>query len=639
MASPAAAPAAESTPVHRQMVAALGRPLRRFIATEAASAGLLLAAVVVAMAWANSPLSDSYESLWETQLVISLGDWTVDLDLRHWLDEGLMALFFFAIGLEVRRELAIGELRDRARVRVPLIAGIGGMALPVLLFLAIAPGGEASDGWGIVIATDTAFMLGAMAIVGPACPTQLRVFLLTLSIVDDIIAISVVGIAYSGALDPVALAVACAFLAAIAITSQLRIWRVSIYVALGVGLWIATLSSGLHPTIAGMAAGLLVTAYVPSRDRVERAASAARAFRQSPLASVASDANRSVAMAISPNERLQTRLLPWVSYAIVPLFALANTGVDLRGGVLGDALGSQLTWAVAIGLAAGKTMGISAGAIGAVRLRFGRLLEGVGEGQVVGGAALSGIGFTVSILIVGLAFDSARLQDEAKVGVLIGALLAVAAGWLAFQLAARLRGEVTATLPRELSPPVDPARDHIRGPAAAPLTLVEFADFECPFCSRATGVVRELRERYGDELRYVLRHLPLVDVHPHAEAAAEAMEEAAVQGRFWELHDNLFDHQDELEFEDLLGYAGKLGIDVEELARALEDRRHAERVQEQVRSAEASGARGTPTFYVGGVRHVGPWDAETLAAALERSRGREPAEIVADNMLRRRGDL
>ncbi|HYH52607.1 MAG TPA: Na+/H+ antiporter NhaA [Solirubrobacterales bacterium] len=610
-----------SRPKH-QLLAGLGAPLRRFIGTEAGSAGLLLAATVVALIWANSPLSDSYDSLWHTSLSISLGDWSLDLDLRHWLDEGLMALFFFVIGLEVRRELSIGELRDRRTVTVPVIAGIGGMVVPVLLFLLIAPGGEASGGWGIVIATDTAFMLGAMAIVGPACPTQLRVFLLTLSIVDDIVAISVIGIAYSGALDPVALAVASACLMGIALTSELKIWRGSVYVVLGLGLWIATISSGLHPTIAGMAAGLLVTAYAPSRERVEAAATQARAFRQSPLASVARDTKRSVSRAISPNERMQDLLHPWTSYAIVPLFALANAGVDLRGGVLGDALTSPLMWAVAIGLVVGKTIGITAGAIGAIRLRLGDLLEGVGEGQVVGGAALSGIGFTVSLLIVGLAFESERLQDEAKIGVLLGALLSVAVGALAFQLAARLRGEHSASLPRELSPAVDPERDHIRGPADAPLTLIEFADFECPFCGRATGMVRELRERFGDELRYVLRHLPLIDVHPHAELAAEAMEEAAVQGKFWELHDKLFDHQDELEIEDLLGYAGNLGIDVEEMARALEDERHAERVAAHTRSAELSGARGTPTFYVNGLRHLGAYDAKSLADELEASRER-----------------
>ena len=622
----ATAPRDQTTPKRRQLLAQLGAPLRSFISTEAGSAGLLLAATVVALVWANSPLSDSYESLWNTQLAVSLGDWTLDMDLRHWLDEGLMALFFFVIGMEVRREWSIGELKDRTRVTVPVLAGIGGMLLPALIYLAVIHFSDAASGsahgWGIVIATDTAFMLGALAIVGPACPTQLRVFLLTLSIVDDIAAISVIGIVYSESLDVVALLVALACLSGIGLLGSTRIWRGSAYCALGAGLWIATVISGLHPTLAGMAAGLLITAYTPRREQVEQAASQARAFRQSPLPQLARDTKLSIERSVSPNERLQTLLHPWTSYAIVPLFALANAGVDMRGGALGDALSSPITWGVVAGLVLGKTLGIATGALGAIRLRLGTLPQGVGEGQVVGGAALSGIGFTVSLLIVGLAFADAQQQEEARIGVLLAAVLAVGAGWLAFKLAALLRGEVSAGLPMQLSRPVDPARDHVRGPADAPLTLVEYADFECPFCGRATGMVRELRRRFGDDLRYVLRHLPLIDVHPHAELAAQAMEEAAVQGRFWELHDKLFDHQDELEFEDLLGYAGKIGIDVEELARALQDGRHLARVREDVASAEASGARGTPTFFVGERRHVGPYDTETLARELEESRGR-----------------
>jgi len=622
VAAPTASPPRrpdQTAPRRRQLLAQLGGPLRSFIATEAGSAGLLLAAAVIAVAWANSPLSHSYDRVWATRLAIQLGHWRLDLDLRHWLDEGLMALFFYVVGMEVRREWTIGELRDRMRVTIPLIAGIGGMVVPALLFLLVAPA-QARHGWGMVIATDTAFLLGAMAIVGPSCPTQLRVFLLTLSIVDDIVAISVIGIVYSGALDVIALLVAAALLAAIALVSERRVWRGSVYLALGVGLWLATYVSGLHPTIAGMAAGLLTAAYSPSRLRVEEAATRVRAFRQSPLASVARDAKRSVERALSPNERLQELLHPWTGYLVVPLFALANAGVDLRHGALGDALASPLTWAVVAGLVGGKALGISLAALSAVRARLGRLPQGVGEGQVVGGAALSGIGFTVSLLIAGLAFHSPRLQAEAKVGVLIAAVVALAAGWLAFKLAALLRGEVSAGLPTLLDPPVDPARDHIRGRVDAPLTLVEFADFECPFCGRATGMVRELRERFGDDLRYVLRHLPLIDVHPHAELAAQAMEEAAAQGRFWELHDVIFGRQDQLEFEDLLGYAGTVGLDVEAMARALEDGRHAARVQADVVSAELSGARGTPTFFVAGRRHVGAYDAATLAAELEASR-------------------
>jgi Na+/H+ antiporter NhaA len=620
MAHPEAGGAGQSQPRRRLLMAQLAAPLRSFLLTEAGSAGMLLAAALAALAWANSPWSDSYESLWTTRAAVEVGGSGIAMDLRHWVNDGLLALFFLVIGLEVRRELSVGELTDRRRVLVPALAALGGMVVPALLYLAVNPSGDAAGGWGIVIGTDTAFLLGALALVGPACPTQLRVFLLSLTVLDDIVAVAVIGGVYSDSLDWVAMAVAAACLAALALLSRAGEWRTAVYAVIGLALWVAAYESGLHPAIAGMLAGLLVAARPPSRSDVERAASLFRAFRESPLPEVGYTAKRSLQRAVSVNERMQTVLHPWVSFAVVPLFALANAGVHLRGGLLGDALGSPVTWGVVLGLVAGKATGIAAGALGGVRLGLGRLPQGVGEGQVVGGAALSGIGFTVSLLIAGLAFDAPGLRDEATVGVLLAAVLATACGWSAFRLAAVLRGERTADLPRRLDRPVDPSRDHVRGPVDAPLTLLEYAGFECPVCGRATGVVRELRERLGDELRYVMRHLPLSDVHPHAELAAQAAEAAGAQGRFWEMHDLLFAHQDELEAEDLAGYAGELGLDVERFVRDLGEERHAERVREDVASAEASGARGTPTFFIGEDRHIGAYDAETLASRLEERR-------------------
>jgi protein-disulfide isomerase len=268
----------------------------------------------------------------------------------------------------------------------------------------------------------------------------------------------------------------------------------------------------------------------------------------------------------------------------------------------------------------GKFTGIGFGAVGAVRVGLGALPQGVGPGQALGGAALSGIGFTVSLLIVGLAFDSPELRDEATVGVLLAGVLAVIVGRLVFWVAAEFRGERTAGVPTVLDRPVDIGHDHIRGPADAPLTLVEYGDFECPFCARATGVLRELHERFGAELRYVFRNLPLTDVHPHAEAAALAAQAASEQGRFWEMHDLLFVHQDALETEDLIGYAAELGLDVDQFLRDVADPAIAARIRADVASAEASGARGTPTFFLGTRRHIGPYDAETLARELEAVR-------------------
>ncbi|MDT0165217.1 Na+/H+ antiporter NhaA [Actinotalea sp. AC32] len=601
-----------------ELVAQVGGPLRRYLRTEAGGAGLMLAAALVALVWANSPWSASYEALWHLEAGVHVGGAGLEMDLKHWVDDALMVLFFFVIGLEVARELSVGELTQRRRVVVPLVAGVAGVVVPALVYLAVNPSGPAAAGWGAVIGTDTAFLLGALALVGPRTATQLRIFLLTLTVIDDVVAVTVIGVVYSDEPRVLPLLGAVGLLGVLVLLGRVRAWRAWPYVVVTAALWSAVVAGGVHGAIAGMLAGLLIPARTPERSTVEGAARLVRAFRQSPLPSAGRTAQQGLARAVSVNERLQVVLHPWTSYVVVPLFALANAGVDLRGGALEEALRSPVTWGVVAGLVGGKVLGVGGGALLAVRAGLGRLPQGVGPGQAVGGAALSGIGFTVSLLIIGLV-DDEDFREAATVGVLLAAVLATALGGLVFRLAARLLGERTADLPVRLSLPVDPARDHVRGRADAPMTLVEYLDFECPFCARATGVTTELRAELGDDLRYVVRHLPLPDVHPHAELAAVAAEAAAAQGRFWEMHDLLFAHQDELELPDLLGHAGRLGLDVERFARDLEDDDVAARVREDVASAEASGARGTPTFFVGGRRHRGPYDAATLAAELRAS--------------------
>lgn len=604
----------------KDLIGQLSAPMRAFLQTEAGSAGLLLAATVVALVWANSAWSSAYLSVWSTEVTVGIGDASASASVGHLINDGLMALFFFVIGLEVRHEFSMGELTDRRRAVVPVVAGITGMLIPALLFLAVNRSGSAVGGWGVVIGTDTAFLLGALALVGPKFSTQLRIFLLTLTVIDDIVAVSVIGVVYSGTIKVVSLVGALAALVALAVLSRRGVWRVTPYVLALLVLWGTTVAAGLHASIAGMLGGLMVAASPPAREAVEGAATRFRAFRQSPMVSVSRSAQQGLRKAISVNERMMAGLHPWTSFVIVPLFALANAGVDLRGGVLGQALTSPLTWGVVIGLVVGKLIGISGGTYLGVRLHLGSLPQGVRPGHVLGGAALSGIGFTVSLLIIGLAFDDRTLRDEATVGVLIALVLATLLGWGVFAFSARFRGEGDADLPRFLDRPVDPGVDHIRGPVDAPLTLVEYGDFECPFCAKATGVALELRQRYGDDIRYVFRHLPLPDVHPYAELAARASVAADAQGRFWDMHDLLFAHQDELELEDLLGYAGDLGLDIEEFIRAMNSPRTAARIRADVASAEASGARGTPTFFVADRRHTGPHDTESLVAELEASR-------------------
>jgi Na+/H+ antiporter NhaA len=600
---------------------------KAFRGAEATSAALLLAATAAALAWANSPWPGSYDAFWGTELAVRLGGAEVALNLRHWVNDGLMVFFFYVLGLEVKRELVLGELADRRRAAVPVAAALTGLAVPALLYLLVAPAGEARAAWGVVISTDTAFMLGVLALVGPACPTQLRVFLLTLSVADDVGALTVIAVAFTDDLRLVPLALAAGGIALTVVLRRLEVWRGPAYFLVGAGIWLATYESGVHPTIAGVLIALLVPTYEPRRDDVESAARAARRWRQSPDPGLARAAGLLITRSISPNDRLQRLWSPWTSLVIVPVFALANAGVRLDAAALEDAATSRVTLAVVLGLVLGKPLGVWLGATAAVRLGLGAVGPGITRTALGGGAALADIGFTISLFIVDLALDDGPLADEARIGVLAASVLAATLAWVVFRVADRRAGDVVRR-PRRLDPPVLVGHDHVRGPADAPLTLVEYGDFECPFCGRATGSVEEVRRHFGDRLRYVFRHLPLTDVHPHAAMAAQAAEAAAAQGRFWEMHDRLFAHADELTPDDLVRHAEALGLDVERFAEDLAERRHARRVDHHILSAEASGATGTPTFFVNGVRHEGRSDAATLIAALEPADAAESAAEV-----------
>ncbi|CCH90673.1 Putative cyclic nucleotide-binding protein [Modestobacter italicus] len=612
----------------RHLIAQMSAPVRRFIATEAASAALLVIATVIALLWANSPWRDSYDRLWHTDFSVQFGSAGVTESLQHWVNEGLMVFFFFLVGMEVRRELQMGELTQRNRLSVPTLAALAGLVVPALVYAAFNAGGPGAHGWGIAMATDTAFLLGVLALVGPRCPTQLRVFLLSLSVVDDIGALSAIAVFYSDDIDLVALGIAALCVLAFYLLTRWQVWRGPFYFAVGVVMWLSMEASGVSPTIGGVVLGLLVSAYPPRRSEVESAGLLTRAFRQSPDPALARQAKLSVERAISPNERIGALLVPWSGYVVVPVFALANAGVHLSTELMAQAVTSPITIGVFVALVVGKFLGVGVAATAAVRLRLGQLPPGVDLRSVWGGAVLSGLGFTVSLFVTDLAFDDPELQDEARVGILAAAVTAAVLGAVWFRLLGRRDHAEETPAARRLDPPVDPARDHVRGSVGAPLELVEFGDVECPFCGRATGVLSELRRRFGDDLRYVFRHLPLPDVHPHAELAAEAVEAAGAQGAFWAMHDRLFAHQDQLEAGELLDHAAALGLDLGRFARELGDGTFAPRVREDVASAEASGVSGTPTFFVNGVRHEGPTTTEALAAALlasdPRGPGRQP---------------
>ena len=608
----------EVTPWTRRLA-----PVREFVATENASAAILLAATVAAIVWANSPWSGSYERFWDTEVALRFGSNELALDLRHWVNDGLMAFFFFVVGLEIRRELDMGELRERRRVATPVLAAIGGMVAPALIYLAVNAGESSARGWGIAMGTDTAFAIGILTLVGGAAP-RVRSFLLTLVIVDDIVALAVIALAYTDDLSLAALGVAVGLYGVVLVLRASGVRHGVPYFLVGLGMWLATLASGVHATIAGVAVGLLATAYPPSRQQLSQAGTIWRLFREEPTPEYARTASRTLTLTISPNERLQHLFHPWTSYVIVPLFALANAGVELEGEVLREVASEPIVIGIVVGLVVGKPVGILGATWLASRPWLGGLPRTVPWPPLVGAATVAGIGFTVSLLIADITFTGRELE-EAKLGILAASVIASLAAWIAFTVIRRLPRDGKAAAAGAVAPPivdlaadVDPEVDHIRGPLDAPVTLVEYGDFECPYCGRAEPVVRELVRRFGGDLRFVFRHLPLVDVHEHAATAAEAAEAAAAQGRFWDMHDVLMPEGVSLIYPDLVRYAGELGLDVERFADDVRSRRHALRIHRDVASADASGAAGTPAFFINGRRHQGSHDADTLAAAIER---------------------
>ena len=606
----------------------LAAPVRDFLGTETGGASVLLAGTLAALVWANSPWSHSYTSLWSTHLAVRLGSSGISMDLRHWVNEGLMTLFFLVVGLEAKRELDLGELRERQRLTIPVVAALGGMSVPIAIYLAFNAGGPGAHGWGAAMSTDTAFALGAVAMLTPRAATRLRVFLLTLAVVDDLCALLVIAVAYTAHVSLPALAIAVALFAMLLALRYAPQWRGPVSVVLGVGVWVAMYESGVDPVISGLAVGLATSAYPPTREDLERATEETRSFREQPTPELARSAQQSVLAAISPNERLQYGLHPWTGYVIVPLFALANAGVHVTGRLLEDAIGSPITLGILVGYVLGKPLGIAGASWLASRPAVRGPRSPLSPPLLAAGGAFAGIGFTVSLLISSLAFTGQRL-DEAKLGALGSVLLAPALAWSVLRVVRRLPASVrarqiagTAEDILDLSLEVDPERDHIRGADDAPVTLVEYGDFECPYCGQAEQVIRELLGDFGEDLRYVWRHLPLSDVHPEAQLAAEASEAAAAQGRFWEMHDTLLVHQGELLPAHVGDYAREIGLDAERLLDELRHRKYAARVSEDVASADESGVSGTPTFFINGRRHYGAYDVDTLTAAVRSARGR-----------------
>jgi Na+/H+ antiporter NhaA len=602
----------------------LQTPLRRFLRTQTGSAAVLLTATIAALVWANvSPAS--YQAVWGTELSVHLGGGGLSQDLHGWVNSGLMTFFFFVVGLEARREFDLGELRERRRLAMPVLAGLGGMIVPIGIFLAFNAGRPSAHGWGTAMSTDTAFALGLLALVGRRAPDRMRTFLLTFAVVDDLAGIAVIAVVYSHHISLPALLVGLATVGVVLAVRAAGVRRGVVYLALGLVAWAAFERSGVDPVVVGLVMGLLTQAYPAARGDLELATERFRLFREQPTPELARVASITLSSSISPNERLQETFHPWTSYVIVPLFALANVGVQISGPFLAQAFTSPVTLGILAGYVLGKPLGITGTTFLVTKLSKGRLRPPVGWASIIAAGTIAGIGFTVSLLIASLAFTGQDLA-EAKVGVLAAGLCAAILTSAVFRVTAMLpkRARIRALLGTsqvivDLAVPVDPDRDHIRGPMSAPVTVVEYGDFECPYCGRAEPAVRELLADFGD-VRYVWRHLPLTDVHPHAQLAAEASEAAAEQDAFWEMHDLLLEHQDALKPADLMRYAGQVGLDGERFAGDLRTHNGRGRVAEDVDSADLSTVSGTPTFFINGQRHYGAYDIDTLSAAVKAAR-------------------
>ncbi len=436
MAASPVVPSAEPTFLQSDRVLArAAQPFARFLHVEAAGGILLAAATVVALVWANSPWQDSYESLWSTTIRVEVGSYVFAEDLGHVVNDLLMALFFFVVGMEIKRELVVGELRDRRSVALPAMAALGGMLVPAVIYLGFNAGGVGADGWGVPMATDIAFALGVVALLGSKVPASVKVLLLTLAIVDDIGAIAVIAVFYADEVDPALLLAGLGLVALVVMLHRVRVVYPPVLIAAGMLLWLVVYESGVHATIAGVIMGLATPAR-PSQTDLE-AEEIVDVLEGQP--DLRAEDIRATATAIkgsvSACDRLIEVLHPWTSYVIVPIFALANAGIVLTADVFSNP--STVLTGVAVGLVAGKLIGVVGFSWLTVRIGLGRLPADAGWGHVVGLAALAGIGFTVSLFITDLAFDTASLQDDAKIGTLAASVIAAVAGAAIFIIVAR----------------------------------------------------------------------------------------------------------------------------------------------------------------------------------------------------------
>lgn len=620
-------------------------PFQAFASAETGGAALLLLAIAVALVWTNLPWHSSYDTFWSNAIAVNIAGHVVATDLRGVINDGLMTLFFLVVGLEGKRELDLGELRDRSRLTVPAIAGLAGICASVLIYLAFTGGSGSAGGWGVAVSTDTALALGSLSLVTSGRGTRLRVFLLTILVIDDLVSLFVITIVYPTKIHVAALITAVVLFALLmGLREYGRRHRddqgsgaalFAVSVLMGFGLWLALFQAGVDPVITGLVIGLLTSAYAPRRVDLERGSELTRSFRLDPNPQSAHAASISLSGTISPNERLQYRLEPWTSRIIVPLFAVANGGLHINGTVISDAVSSPITWGIVVAFAVGKPAGILGAAWVTAKGAPRRGKLPVPWRELFGTASVAGVGFTVSLLIASRAFAGSQLAD-AKVGVLGTAVLAPLIAGVVFRTGKQRsqRGPEPAkpSFP-DLATDID-TEDHVRGAPDAPVTVTMYGSFGCMSSATAAAAVGEVLDDLPGKVRYVYRHLPLDDVLPGAELAAEAAEAAAAQGKFWPMHDELAREQGAVTLQSIYKAARDTRLNLDQFFGDLGSHAHQARVARDIVSADESGVTGTPAFFINGGRYTGAYDPASLTtqitSALETPSEPDKSDPAAD---------
>jgi Na+/H+ antiporter NhaA/protein-disulfide isomerase len=596
--------------------------LRSVLADRRGGTLILLGSMVCSLLWANVA-GGTYRSFWNVDVAVSFGSHSAGLSMRELVNQGLMSFFFLVVGLEARREWDLGDLRDRRRSLLPLSIGLGALILPAIIFVLVnlTFTGGSPAAWGTAMSTDTAMALGALSLISPGASPRLRQFLITVLVADDIGSLVVIAGLYSADVRmPLLVAAAAAFVCYWWLQRSRMPWP--LLVGVGLAGWLLMRTSGVDPIISGLLLGLISPAYSPALGSLEHATRGMRSFREQPSAPAARAAIAQLRAALSPNAKLQQQFALFVTVVVVPIFVIANLGIRVDAALLHRAFTEPITWGIVAGLLVGKPAAYVLVQWVSRVLSKGQLMPPVAGQDVLTAGAIASMGFTVTVLVATKALRGPS-YDDALVGalaaLLAAPLLALGSARLPRLLPGRLGGALRrpgAPVLLDLVAEVDDACDHVRGRPDAGVTIVEYGDFECPFCGRAEESLTTVLNRLPTQVRYVWRHLPLIDVHPAAWRAALASEAAAAQDAFWPMHDALLAHRAELEQLDLVGVASSLGLDADQFVADFESARTSHKVAADIESARLSGVAGTPTLFINGVRHEGDYGPAALLAAV-----------------------